>query len=134
MKNSQVALVLERDFREELIPLIERMPVWIIDSPQNLPVVEKIRNTKLSGTAEIITTFQARDLESLEMACERIVQSLDEHHNDCSQTPGYSELMVIGVSLGNVSLKPFLELNFDQFLRTNKGFIAKKNSLLPQNS
>lgn len=131
MKNSQVALVLERDFGEELISLSEHMPVWIIDSLQNRPVVEKIRNTKSSGAAEIITTFQAGDLESLEMACERIVQSLDEHHNDYSQTPGYSELMVIGVSLGDVSLKPFLELNFDQFSRTNKGFIAKKHSPLP---
>lgn len=127
-KNCQVALVLDRNFGEGLIPLSELMPVWIIDSLQNRAVVEKIRNTGSSGTARLVTTFPARELEPLEMTCERILQSLDEHHNDCSQTPGYSELNVIGVSLGEVSLKPFLELNFDQFLRTDKGFNAKKDS------
>jgi hypothetical protein len=125
-KNNQDALVLEPGFGENLISLGKQMPIWIIDSTQNRSVVEKIRNTEFFKAE--ITTFQARKQESLAMACERILQSLDEHYNECSQTPGYSELMVIGVSLDDVSLKPFLELNFNQFLRTATGFIAKKSS------
>ena len=126
-KSSQVTLVLDPAFGDGLIPMQELMPVWIVDSPQNQSVVEKIRNTQSSNGVKIITTFPTRERESLGMVCERIVQSLDDHHNEYSQTPGYSELRVIGVSLGDVSLKPFLELNFDQFVQTATGFIARKS-------
>jgi hypothetical protein len=126
-KNSQIALVLDPEFGDELNLLQALMPVWIIDSPQNQSVVEKNRNPQSSGEGNLITTFQAREGESLAMVCERIVQSLDDHHNEHSQTPGYRELRVIGVSLGDVSLQPFLELHFDQFVRTATGFIARKS-------
>lgn len=126
-KNSQIALVLDPEFGDELNLLQALMPVWIIESPRNQAVVEKNRHTQSSGEVELITTFQAREGESLAMVCERIVQSLDDHHNEYAQTPGYRELRVIGVSLGDVSLKPFLELDFDQFLCTATGFIARKS-------
>lgn len=123
-KKYQVALVLKDDFGEALFPLSACMPVWIIDSSDNRSIVETIRNSSEAG--ETITTFPKREPESLGVACERIMQSLDEHHNECSQTPGYKELVIIGVSLGDVSLKPFLELGFIHFLATTTGFIAKK--------
>jgi hypothetical protein len=124
-KSNRVALVLEPMPADECLSLRERMPVWIIDSPQNRSAVAKIRTSKSPEESEV-TTFQTKDGESLAMACERIVQSLDEHYNEHSQTPGYTELNVIGVSLGDVSLSPFLQLNFDEFVRTATGFIAKK--------
>lgn len=117
--------MLEPMFGDECVSLHELMPVWIIDSPQNRIAVEKIRKSGGLNEADV-TTFQAKEGESLVKACERIVQSLDDHYNEHSQTPGYSELAVIGVSLGDVSLRPFLELNFDEFVRTATGFIAKK--------
>lgn len=126
-KSSRVALVLEPMFGDECISLRELMPVWIIDSPQNRAAVDKIRNSRLPGKSEV-TTFQKREGESLVMACGRIVQSLDDHYDEHSQTPGYTELNVIGVSLGEVSLSQFLELNFDEFVRTATGFIAKKSA------
>ncbi|UMR30207.1 hypothetical protein MJ904_24975 [Massilia sp. MB5] len=124
-RKSRAALVLEPMFGDECISLHELMPVWIIDSLQNRAAVEKIRKSGVFDESEV-TTFQTREGESLVMACERIVQSLDDHYNERSQTPGYSELAVIGVSLGEVSLRPFWELDFDEFLRTATGFIAKK--------
>jgi hypothetical protein len=124
-RSSRAALVLEPMFGDECISLRELMPVWIIDSSQNRAAVEKIRKSGLPEESDV-TMFQTRDGESLVMACERIVLSLDDHYNEHSQTPGYTELNVIGVSLGDVSLRPFLELNFDEFVRTDTGFIAKK--------
>lgn len=123
-ENYQVALVLNKDYGEALIPLIERMPVWIIDSSNNRFIVEKIR--KSSKAVKSATTFPMKECESLEIAFERIVYSLDEHHNECSQSPAYRELVIIGVLLGAVSLKPLLELNFNQFVATTTGFNAKK--------
>ena len=124
-KNSRVSLVLDPMFGGEGVSLRGLVPMWIIDSPQNRLVVEKIRKAGLPEESDV-TTFQTRKGESLVMACERIVLSLDDHYNEHSQTPGYTELNVIGVSLGDVSLRPFLELNFDEFARTTTGFTAKK--------
>ncbi|MCL2644230.1 MAG: hypothetical protein FWD51_02095 [Betaproteobacteria bacterium] len=123
----QVALVLQPDFGERLIQLVELMPVWIIESSQNRVAVEKIRNTKLLRSAIPITTFQAKEGELLKTVCERIVLSLEDHYNEYSQIPSYNELKVIGISLTDVSLKPFLKLNFDEFLVTETGFIARKS-------
>lgn len=125
----RVALILARAFGEECIPLQEQMPVWIIDTPKNRTVVEKIRGAQASGESKAITTFEARELETAGSTCERILQSLDDHHNEHSQTPGYSVLIVVGVSLGDISLKPFLELDFSQFEQTPTGFIARKSKL-----
>ncbi len=122
--SSRVSLVLDPIFSDEGISLRELMPVWIIDSPQNRAAVQEIRASEL-GESEV-TTFQAKEGESLLMACERIVQSLDGHFDEHSQIPAYTELNVIGVSLGDVALEPFLELNFSEFVRTATGFIAKK--------
>jgi hypothetical protein len=59
-------------------------------------------------------------------AVSQIVQSLDDHYNEHSQLPGYAELNVVGVQLDDVSLAPFSELSFSEFVRTPTGFIAKK--------
>lgn len=122
--NGKVALVLSQDFGDECFALQERMPIWIIESPQNQSAVDKIRAQ--SGGTRQITTFHLRGNESLSATCERIVQSLDDHHNESSQTPAYCELIVFGLSLAGVSLKPFLELGFEEFVETSTGFIAKK--------
>lgn len=122
--SSRVALVLNQEFTDDCMPLQELMPVWIIDSPGNRFVVEKIR--RQSSNVSLITTFKSVGEESPGTLCERIVQSVDDHHNEHSQTPGYDELRVFGVSLADVSLRPFLELNFVEFVQTPTGFIAKK--------
>ena len=128
--NNKVALVLDPDFGERVIQLAERMPVWIIDSPKNCSVIEKARSVESFGAGgERITTFKAKERELYAAVCERIVQSLDDHYNENSQSLGYSELEVTGVSLSEVSLRPFLELKFDQFLVTSTGFIANKSKL-----
>jgi hypothetical protein len=123
--NSQVTLVLDLTFGEKLIEVGQVMPVWIIDSSENRPVVEQLRKNA-HDLSQSITLFAAKKDEPIETACDRIVQSLDEHHNDFSQTPGYSWLRVIGVSLEEVNLKSFLDLNFDHFCLTSNGFLAKK--------
>jgi 6-pyruvoyl-tetrahydropterin synthase len=130
----RVALVLSREFAEGCISLQAEMPVWIIDSSENKPVVEQIRSARSSNALNMITTFQTQESETLDHICKRIVQSLDDHHNEQSQSPAYCELLVIGVSLGEVHLKPFLELGFDQFEQMDTGFIARKSKCCPQDA
>ncbi|WP_426173001.1 hypothetical protein [Massilia sp. TWR1-2-2] len=123
-KNSQVVLVLDPKLSETDFFLTDGMPLWIVESAQNRTVVEKIRSA--GNAPDSITFFPLRGNESPRTACERIVQSLDEHHDECSQTPAYDELTVVGVGIDEVSLAPFVELGFTQFQVSTLGFIAKK--------
>ncbi|MDR0251158.1 MAG: hypothetical protein LBI35_07640 [Burkholderiales bacterium] len=75
---------------------------------------------------EIGSTFKSKDRESREMTCGRTAQSLDDHFDEYSPTPAYSELEVIGVTLGEMHLKPLIEVGFNQFLLTESGFLAEK--------
>jgi hypothetical protein len=125
MKNRRVALVLDPNFGKECSRLVARMPVWVVDSVANRTAVDAIRKGE-SGNDSDLTTFQARGGESLAAMCERIVQSLDDHYNEQSQSPGYAELNVIGVQLNEVSMPIFHELGFSEFSRTPGGFLAKK--------
>lgn len=125
MVNRKVALVLDPDFGEQLIPWAEAMPVWVIGSPCNRLTIDRLR----LADALSITTFDAKEAESYELTCERIVHSLDQHHDGYAQSPEYNELNVIGVSLGSILLKGFLELGFDLFEQTPSGFVAKKSKL-----
>lgn len=123
-KDCQVVLVLDPASSENDITLSESRCLWIVESAQNRTAVEKIRS---AGNAPAsITFFPLRENESLGTACERIVQSLDEHHDECSQTPEYDELTVVGVGLDEVSLIPFLELGFSHFRVSTLGFNAEK--------
>lgn len=129
-KNIRVALVLDSAYGAEIISLCKAMPAWVIESPQNLAVIEKLRSATEEGMASTVTTFPKRDDESLGAVCQRIVQSLDQHHDEYSQSPAYNELDVIGVSLGDISLAPFLDLGFSEFLQTSNGFVARKGSVV----
>lgn len=122
-----VALVLDKEFGGHCLDLQKSMPVWIVDSPQNQLFVDRIRLNRPAEDAAV-TVFQIRENELLSSVCERIVQSVDDHHNEFSQTPGYSELDVFGVSLADVSLRPFMELGFEEFVKSSTGFIARKGS------
>lgn len=124
MKTNQVILVLESDYGSGLMAQWKTVPMWIVDSPSNRRVVEATRALEPEW---MITTFPLRDGESRADACERIIDSLDQHHNEFAQRPPYSELVVIGLSLSDVSLKPFVELGFTEFLLTSAGFTARKS-------
>lgn len=124
MKNRRVALVLDPNFGQECQRLLKLMPIWIVDSITNRKAVDDIREGERNESN--LTTFQARDGESPAAMCERIVQSLDDHYNERSQSPEYAELNVIGVQLDEVKRPIFHELGFSEFSRTPGGFVARK--------
>ena len=127
-QTTRVALVLDTLFGERINVLNEEMPIWVIESPSNLMAVKKIREVH-AGAEHTITTFPARQGESLEAVCERIVPSLDQHFDEHAQAVPYNELQVIGVSVCNISLRPFLDLGFCEFRNIPcNGFLAQKQA------
>jgi hypothetical protein len=125
VNSRRVALVLDPDFGEECFGLANRMPIWVVDSVTNRAAVDAIRKAERGDDFEP-TTFPTRGGKSLTAMCERIVQSLDDHYNERSHSPGYAELDIIGVQLDEVYIPIFHELGFSVFSRTQNGFIAKK--------
>jgi hypothetical protein len=123
-----VGLVLDINYGEVLLPLCDRMPVWIVQSIANEAATEHVH--KVRRLPQLwLTTFPLRKQETVAAACERIVCSLNQHHDQSSQEPPYNKLMVIGVTLSEVSLASFLECEFDSFFTTVDGFNAQKSTV-----
>jgi hypothetical protein len=116
----KVLLVLDENYGEKIIPFLGKIPLWIIGSYHNRKALMGYEGS------EYVTTFMTRHGESKPAVCERILFSLDDHFNECSCIGGYNDLNVIGVDLGDVSLKPFLELGFSTFSVDSDGFIARR--------
>jgi hypothetical protein len=79
--NNRVVLVLDSDFGERLRVLDLSVPVWIVGSDKNTPVVGALRAEKKAAD---ITTFVAQPLEQL-------ADTVDQHH------PAWTEFEIYGV-------------------------------------
>jgi hypothetical protein len=121
----RIALIFDPDYASKLEPLYMKMPVWIVDSPENLCTINQLRANNSYCDVQI-TNFSLKAGESLSHACERIIESLDQHYNEYAEDGGYVELDVIGVTLNEVSKKSFSDLGFIRFVHTDDGFIAYK--------
>lgn len=122
---NRIALILDPNYGHRLISLCLDMPVWIINSSENLCVINQLRENDSHRDIQI-TNFSLNEGESLSHACERIIESLDQHYNEFALDGGYVELDVIGVTLNEVSKQPFSDLGFTQFAKTDDGFVAYK--------
>ena len=94
----KVILIVDPDFGESLAALPPHVPVWIIESELNRPVVERLRHHERAEESHLqgITTFkQEQDLSAEEQAISMLEQ-VDLHHGEFSADPPYSILEIIG--------------------------------------
>lgn len=124
--NFRVALILDKNYGDKLKKLCVDMPVWVVNSPENDCIINALR-TDCSCQNLQATTFPLKEGEPRFHACERIIESLDQHYNEYAEDGGYLELEVIGVALNEVSMLPFFEVGFTKFSQTDAGFIAYKS-------
>ena len=123
MNASQVALVVAKIPGPEVYRLAKTMPIWIGESLIDAQTLSDLRDASAYG----ITTFLERRNDEKSASISRILYSLDEHHNEVSQEPPYSELHVFGANLREVDQAAFRELGFNRYDRTEFGFIAYKD-------
>jgi hypothetical protein len=125
-----VALVLDAKFGEQLGQLASRVHTWVVDSPQNRVVAEKLwaseRQLTEGSIERGITTFKAISDADPEDWCAAIVGTIDVHHNELSHTPGYSCLEVYGLKFSDRLRPYFCDLGFTDFQDTDYGFRASK--------
>jgi hypothetical protein len=119
----EVALIMDANFSQNIEELVSRMPVWVVSSNRNSKVVKKIR---LENENSQLTEFFPKKPESKVDMFRRIVFTVDEHHNEISQSTPYNVLLVYGLKLNDIDTHELSELGFMEFISTEYGFLANK--------
>jgi hypothetical protein len=121
----RVFVVLDREYGERLSELAANGPVWIVDTPTNRAVAQKIwtadRNrSHLDG----VTAFKTGDACSSETTLIDQLDTIDLHHGTYSANPPYTVLEVIGTTISERVKTQLSQFGFNQFQRTAEGFRA----------
>ena len=130
MQPYAVALVLDPEFGKAMEPLAKSLHVWAVGSPTNRAIANELwkrgpqpyEYNNESG----ITPFDFEPGSDRESWCRKILDTIDQHHDEWSHDPPYTVLLVYGLRIAE-SLKPsFAELGFTRFEETDYGFRAIK--------
>jgi HEAT repeat protein len=124
-----VALIVDPEFGDRLVPLASRMPVWVVETPANRDAVLRLRSQKhdMDPAKPVITTFKVPAGISVEEACLGVLADIELHHGEYSQKPPYFVLEVFGVEATQRIQAALRDLAFFRFIAgRNDGFTAKK--------
>jgi hypothetical protein len=124
----RVIVVVDRAFGEQLESIPRGVAVWIVDSPANRPVVEKLRReypepNYLKG----IGLFTSPESFSAELSFLDELYMVDLHHGEYSADPPYSVLEVIGVGLTEPIQTALEQIEFYVIHDTNTGLRAVRS-------
>ena len=123
----KVCIVVDREFGERLAEIERSVPVWIVGTPTNKAVAQRLwkenpRENHLTG----ITTFNDGASFAREDVLVGILQTIDLHHGPYSADPPYTIIEVIGTSLRSTIEKEMSAYGFNEFKATAEGFIARR--------
>lgn len=123
----KVIVVLDREYGEQLPELPDSVPVWVVDTPPNRAVAERLwaerrDESHLTG----ITTFKVQSGCSPDDILVGELGTIDLHHGEYSSQPPYSILEVIGTSLNDTIKAALAEFGFNEFQSCGTGFRATR--------
>jgi hypothetical protein len=119
----RVAIVVERDFGKDLVPLARRVHVWACYTTENRLYVDEARRALPNPSIEHgVTTFNVRPDESSEEMLLGILETVDLHHGEHSHSPPWSTLEVYGALATHRVRAALAEFGVDSFSPTDKGF------------
>ena len=120
-----VGLVFDPAYGSRLEALVRSMPVWVVDSPINRSVVEKLwQQRDDEGSETDVTTFEVKVDMSPDDLCLSILETIDLHHGEYSADPPYDALEVIGAHT-TINIRNVLEkIGFEKVIETPEGFRA----------
>jgi hypothetical protein len=123
-----VALVLDPDFSQRLERLARKMPVWILSSASNDPVVEQTRNIRDDDN---ITSFFPLGLADRTTTCTQALYDIDEHHGPWSSSHPYDTLLVFGASATDFSPQALEELGLEPAGTDEDALVLRKRHDTP---
>jgi len=113
-----VVVVLDPQCGERLADLAQRDPVWVVDSPTNRPVVERLWSSP--GDTISLTVFDRVEGEAPSATLMRMLDTIDQHHPHCA---GYR---IHGASATDEVCGELARLGYRHQARTPHGFDASE--------
>ncbi len=121
----KVCVVVDRDFGDRLAGLSPGVPVWIVSTPLNRSVAERLwKEVKEKNHLKGITVFNDQKASSPEDLLVSQINAIDLHHGSYSANPPYTVLNVIGTPLSAKIRAVLSEYGFYQFDTNPLGFCA----------
>ena len=114
---SRLALVLVPDYRESLKKLAFRMPVWILETPNNRVAAQDAWHMAEEWPQIDVTVFNGAPSKREEWVAQ--IELIDLHKR-------VTTLEVIGSEMTLPARAALTELGFDRFETTPEGFRAKR--------
>jgi hypothetical protein len=123
----KVYIIVDREFGERLAELERGVPVWIVDTPPNKAVAQRLwkerpQESHLTG----ITTFNDYKFSSPEDILLAELETIDLHHGSYSANPPYTILEVVGAPLSAKTKNEMSAYGFNEFQVNSTGFTARR--------
>jgi len=123
----KVFLIVDPAYGELLATLPPHVPVWVIESDLNTPVVERLRQKRAEEShLQGITTFNRKPKLTSEEQAICMLEQVDLHHGEFSATPPYSILLVIGCTATDKMRQELQEYGLWISEITKEGFVATR--------
>jgi hypothetical protein len=120
----KVEIIVDPDYRGDLIAVASRHPVWIVASPENQPRILAAWETEDHGHLHEINQYETPDPND---RLQSLVGTLDEIDNEHGYTAlgSYDGLVVNGLEATNVLKEKLARLGFNITRATPGGFLAE---------
>lgn len=123
----KVYVIVDRQFGEKLALLPSDNPVWIVDTPINKMVVQRLWGENQTKEHLVgITTFIDSTAASPEDLFLNELDVVDLHHGQYSADPPYTVLEGIGTPLTEKIKSALSDLGFNEFTFLPAGFSASR--------
>jgi len=129
MSSHRVAVVVDRAFGARLLPLAQRLHVWVCDTSTNREATEKAVADLPPNAVwnEVgVTTFGRGEIDSPEDLIIRYAGDIDLHHGEHSHDPAWSQIEVYGVRLNDALRTAWQEYGVNEFRETPEGFVCSR--------
>jgi hypothetical protein len=125
VKPYKVYIVVDREFGERLSGLDPDVPVWVISSPANRAVAERLlKNYHHENHLTGITTFKDSESASTEDLLVSELDTIELHHGFHSANPPYTVLEIFGTPLSERIKAELSRYGFNEFRPQSEGFNA----------
>jgi hypothetical protein len=132
-RSHKVGIVVDRNFGDRIQQLARLFHVWVVESPSNTPVIQKVweaqsRVPDLDILGPGVTSFGASSGETAEDMCARIASEVQVHHGEFGHDPPWAEIEIHGVQLDDRLGEVFRALGTTEFEAFPEGFICRRRS------
>ena len=123
---AEVLLILNSEFANLIVSSARQMPLWVVESQVNSPIIAEARSLVGCGN---ITEILTRPGETKADLLARSMDDIELHHGALSTNSPYNKLIVFGAK-AELANEIASDLGFGIVYETAEGFTALKTKTL----